>query len=283
MIDLHCHSTFSDGSERPEALATMANRLGLSAVALTDHDTLDGLDAFLSQQPSVSTRLIAGIELSCGFAGLDLHVLGLFIRHRDPIFQERVNSLGLRRFKRNAEIFQKLNRHRININPKEYAKNKKVGLITRAHIADMLLEAGYAETKEEIFQKYLGETGLAYTPFEFLPPRDAFTWIREAGGLPVVAHPGRFSRGFIWDAAMADLRDCGATGIETYHSDHSDGETKYFLKLCKTLGMAPSGGSDFHGRCKRGCKLGTGWGNLNVQDDVLAGLEKMLELPIKLS
>jgi predicted metal-dependent phosphoesterase TrpH len=276
MIDLHCHSTFSDGSDRPEELANMANRLGLSSLALTDHDSLDGLDAFLDQQKSVATRLIAGIELSCEFAGHDMHVLGLFINHRDAIFQERVKSLRLRRYRRNVQIFEKLNSLNLSINPEIYAKNEEDELITRSHIASSLLEAGHAETKAEAFKKFLGESGTAYVPFEFLPPRDAFIWIRQAGGLPVVAHPGRFSSGFVWDAAMADLKECGAGGIEAFHSDHSAPETRYFLKLCRALGMPPSGGSDYHGRIKPGCRLGTGWGSLSVQDEILEGLEKNL-------
>ena len=278
MIDLHCHSIYSDGSDTPEYLARAANQLGLKALALTDHDTLAGLDRFLGQQYRVSTRLIPGIELSCEFLGRDLHVLGLFINHCDPVLQKRVQSLHVRRQRRNEQIFQKLNGLKINIRPKDFFDGEKPDLITRAHIADMLVETGYAATKTEVFQKYLGEDGLAYAPFEFLSPNEAFKWITEAGGLPVIAHPGRFSRGqFVWDMAMADLRDQGALGIEAYYSDHSEAETEYFLALCNTLGMIPTGGSDYHGRRKPGCNLGTGWGRLNVPGRVLDDLIGALE------
>jgi predicted metal-dependent phosphoesterase TrpH len=270
MIDLHCHSICSDGSDAPAAIAAIADRSGLKAVALTDHDTVEGLDDFLDQQNCVSTRLIPGIELSCEFLGRDLHILGLFMDHRDPVFKERVQSLRLRRHRRNAQIFQKLNNLKIKIRPEDFFKDKQQGTLTRAHIADMLIETGHAASRTEVFKKYLGEDGLAYAPFEFLSPDEAFKWIKEAGGLSFIAHPARFAGvRFVWDSAMADLRDRGARGIEAYYSDHSETETAYFLALCKALGMFPSGGSDYHGRRKPDCKLGTGWGNLNVPDCVL--------------
>jgi len=272
MIDLHSHSIYSDGSDTPEYLAHMAGSMGLKALALTDHDTLAGLDRFLGQQYRVSTRLIPGIELSCEFLGHDLHVLGLFINHRDPTFQKRVQTLYTRRSKRNELIFQKLRDLNKKISPEALGDGRR-DVLTRAHIAEMLVKAGYAAAKAEAFQKYLGEDGLAYVPFEFLSPDDAFKWIAEAGGLPVIAHPGRFSKTpFAWDRAMANLRDRGARGIEAYHSDHSEGEMEYFLWLCDKLNMIPTGGSDYHGRYKPRCKMGIGWGNLNVPDWMLDGL-----------
>jgi predicted metal-dependent phosphoesterase TrpH len=275
MIDLHCHSICSDGSDSPAAIAKLADKSGISAVALTDHDTLAGLDGFLDQQSRVSARLIPGIELSCNFLGRDLHVLGLFINHRDAVFQERVQTLGIRRSKRNERIFKKLGELKIKIRPGDFFDESQQSLITRAHIADMLVETGHATTRTEVFQKYLGEDGSAYIPFEFLSPDEAFQWIKEAGGLPFIAHPGRFIRGqFVWDSAMADLRDRGASGIETYYSEHSETETAYFLSLCRTLDMLPSGGSDYHGQRKPGCKLGKGWGNLNVPDCVLEEMDR---------
>jgi predicted metal-dependent phosphoesterase TrpH len=275
MIDLHCHSACSDGTDPPEALPGLAAQIGLNALALTDHDTVDGLDSFLGQQPSVSARLVPGIELSCEFLRQDMHVLGLFIDHRDPIFQERVKSLRVRRQRRNAQIFQNLTKLKIKSELDALIKieSKKLNVLTRAHIAKMLVETGHAATKADAFQKYLGEGGLAYAPFDYLSPEEAFKWIREAKGVPVIAHPGRYGRfaggHFIWDKAMPALQSRGANGIETYYTEHSEGETKYFLELCQTLGMAPSGGSDYHGLNSPGCKLGFGRGGLNVPDQIL--------------
>jgi predicted metal-dependent phosphoesterase TrpH len=273
MIDLHCHSACSDGTDRPEALPSLAAQIGIKALALTDHDTVKGLDSFLDQQRSVSARLVPGIELSCEFLRQDMHVLGLFIDHRDPIFQERVESLHVRRQRRNAQIFQNLGNLKIKPELDALLESENLNVLTRAHIAKMLIETGHAATKADAFQKYLGEGGMAYAPFDYLSPEEAFTWIREAKGVPVIAHPGRYGRlaggRFIWGSAMPALQSMGASAIETYYTEHSEAETKYFLELCQSLGMAPSGGSDYHGLNSPGCKLGIGRGGLNVPDQIL--------------
>ncbi|MCL1892929.1 MAG: PHP domain-containing protein [Holophagaceae bacterium] len=273
MIDLHCHSNCSDGTDSPKEIASLAEQAGLKAVALTDHDTIAGLGDFTAQQKYVSTQLLTGIELSCEFSGQEIHILGLLINHNDPTFQERVNGLGLRRQRRNAKIIQKLANIGIDICPESFFEEKRLGVLTRAHIAQKIIQDGYAFSKAEVFHKYLGIDGIAYVPFETLSPEIAFSWIRESGGVSIIAHPARYGQlakgQFIWDRAMADLKDMGAQGIEAYYSDHSDTETAYFLRLCDTLDMIPSGGSDYHGRVKQGCHLGTGWGKLNVPDEVL--------------
>jgi predicted metal-dependent phosphoesterase TrpH len=273
MIDLHCHSNCSDGTDRPETLPDLADQIGLKALALTDHDTLAGLDVFLDQQSRVSTCLIPGIELSCQFLRQDLHVLGLFVNHRDPVFQKRIESLRLRRQKRNAQIFQNLNKLKINVDLDSFIESEQLGILTRAHIAKMLTDTGHAATKADAFQKYIGEDGPAYAPFDYLSPEEAFKWVREAKGIPVIAHPGRFGRyaggNFFWGRAMSALQSKGAVGIETYYTDHSETETEYFLALCRTLEMIPTGGSDYHGHNSPGCKLGFGRGSLNVPDQVI--------------
>jgi predicted metal-dependent phosphoesterase TrpH len=271
MIDLHCHSHFSDGTDPPEALALRADGMGLRALALTDHDSLDGLDGFMDMQGSVSTMLVAGIELSCEFAGRDLHVLGLFVDHRDAGLRGRISGLKSRRMKRNEQIFENLRGMKIDL--PGHGRGDHEGLVTRAHIANMLVRAGYAATRLDAFQRFLGEDGSAYAPFEYLSPRDAFAWIREAGGLPAIAHPGRFGKGaFVWERAMEDFRGMGALGIEAYYTEHSDAETAYFLGLCGDLGMAPTGGSDYHGALKPSCEMGIGRGRLSVPDSVLEGI-----------
>ena len=285
MIDLHCHSRCSDGSDEPHELSRLADQAGLKAVALTDHDTLSGLDDFLGQQNKVSVRLLPGIELSCEFLGQDLHVLGLFVDHRDKQFVERVESLRRRRQKRNRQIFQRLSEINVNISPSDLPDDGQGIIVTRSHIAEMLTSAGHGNTKKEAFQKYIGEGGLAYAPFEYLSPSEAFKWIREAKGVPVVAHPGRFWRfmgnQFVWGPAMAELRGMGLEGIEAYYSEHSAKETAYFLDICDSLGMAPTGGSDYHGNGKPKCKLGTGYGDLCVPDEVLDKLYKLTEKPAR--
>jgi predicted metal-dependent phosphoesterase TrpH len=268
-IDLHCHSCFSDGTDPPEALAGMAGDMGLAALALTDHDTLEGLGPFLGAQASTSARLVPGIELSCEFAGRDLHVLGLFIDHRDALFRERVQGLQARRLRRNERILENLRGMGMDLGP----LGGGGGQVTRGHIADVLVGAGRAASKGDAFRRYLGEGAPAYAPFDYLSPADAFSWIREAGGLPAIAHPGRFAAGaFVWGGAMAEFRGMGALGIEAYYTEHSPAQTDYFLGLCRDLAMAPTGGSDYHGAMKPWCGMGRGRGALCVPDSVLDGI-----------
>jgi predicted metal-dependent phosphoesterase TrpH len=277
MIDLHCHSRFSDGSDPPEAIVAKAGAIGLRAVALTDHDTLEGLDPFLGMQGATPVRLVPGIELSCEFAGRDLPVLGLFVDHRDPLFRGRVERLQARRLKRNEQVLENLRGMKIDLRSRGLWDREGEGPTTRGHIADMLVAGGYAADRQDAFRKYVGEDAPAYAPFDYLSPADAFSWIREAGGLPAIAHPGRFANGaFVWDRAMADFRDMGALGVETYYSEHSPAQTAYFLGLCQDLSMAPTGGSDYHGAMKPWCEMGTGRGGLAVPDSVLEGLEAAL-------
>jgi len=280
MIDLHCHSTFSDGSDQPDAIVAKAEGLALRALALTDHDTLDGLDGFLDMQKKASVRLVPGIEMSCMFAGRDLHVLGLFVGHRDPMFRDRIKGLKTRRLKRNEQIFTNLRAMGITLGE---LGGRSGEVLTRGHIATALVMQGHAADRAEAFRRYLDEDAPAYAPFEQLSPATAFGWIREAGGLPAIAHPGRFAKGaFIWDAAMRDFRDWGCLGAEALYPDHSATETAYFLRLCGELGMAPTGGSDYHGSMKPGCELGTGRGSLNVPDEILDGLlDKLKEAGIR--
>jgi predicted metal-dependent phosphoesterase TrpH len=253
----------------------MADAMGLRALALTDHDTLDGLDRFLDMQGATSVRLVPGIELSCEFVGRDLHVLGLFVDHRDPVFGERIRGLQARRLRRNERIFGNLRGLGIDIG--SLAPHGHDGQMTRGHIADMLVAAGRVASRGDAFRKYLGEDGAAYAPFDYLSPADAFSWIREAGGLPAIAHPGRFAGGaFVWDAAMAEFRSQGALGVEAHYSEHSPAQTAYFLWLCDELGMAPTGGSDYHGAMKPWCRMGVGRGDLAVPDTVLDRILKML-------
>lgn len=274
MIDLHTHSIYSDGTETPATLVRMASDLGLSALALTDHDTLDGLEPFLALQPHVSTRLIAGIELSCRFLNAELHILGLFIEPSDPDLQERVVALRARRHERNEAMMARLKHLGIQLEWSEVASSATTDLVSRAHIARALVQKGVVSHLQEAFQRFLGEGAPAFVPFKELTPREAARWIREAGGVPVVAHPGRTAhRHFPWDDAMFELKRQGLGGLEAYYSDYGPTEERYFRGLAERLGMAQSGGSDFHGTVKPGVQLGRGKGGLAVPDEILEGLE----------
>ena len=274
MIDLHCHSIYSDGTDAPLTLAQMAHARGLKALALTDHDTLAGMPEFLAQQPVCRTRLIPGIELSCRFLGMELHILGLLFNPRDAVFQDRVMGLGRRREDRNASMLTRIQGMGIALGWEDVKVHAGSELVSRAHFARALHRLGFAGSPQDAFKRVIGEDCPGYVPFQELAPREACQWIREAGGVAVVAHPGRTSRrNFRWDLAMAELKTVGISGFETYYADYSPTEERYFLALAKELAMARSGGSDYHGTYKPGISLGIGRGSLNVPDEVLEELE----------
>jgi hypothetical protein len=274
MIDLHSHSTASDGTESPAHVAALADRAGLAALALTDHDTLDGMDAFLAMQPRTRTRLIPGIELSCRFLGREVHLLGLFVDPACPSFREHVQGLALRREERNRSIMERLNALGIPLTQEDVARQAPSGLVSRAHIAHALTAIGAAASPHDAFERWIGEDRAAHVPFRHLSPAEAARWIREAGGVTILAHPGRtFGRAFRWDQAMADLQAMGVQGLEVHYTEHGPEEERYFLGLARELGAARSGGSDFHGFNKPGVLLGTGRGRLHVPDEVLPELE----------
>lgn len=274
MIDLHCHSCFSDGTDEPEALARLANAAGLTALALTDHDTLEGLPRFLAMQPSVETRLIPGIELSCRFLGRELHLLGLLMDPMDPGFRAHIDAVRSRRVDRNRALISRLQALGIPIDLEAVQAHAPSDLISRTHFARHLVTSGAVASPQEAYRKLLGENGAAFVPFEDLSPAEAARWIHEAGGVAIVAHPGRFAGGrFIWDEAMAELQGMGVDGFEAYYGEYSPTEQRHFLALATRLGMLPSGGSDYHGGNKLGLSLGNGRGNLAIPDSVLVALE----------
>lgn len=278
MIDLHCHSIFSDGTDTPEALAALAEAAGLRALALTDHDTLAGLERFLACQPRVSTELVPGVELSCRYLGRVLHVLGLFVDPGNPAFQARIEDMRERRVERNRLMVERLQAMGVAITWEEVAALAPTDSISRTHFARALVKHGAAGSPQDAFRRFIGDEGPAFVPLRDLTPRDAATWIREAGGVSVVAHPGRFShRSFRWEEAMADLKAQGLQGLEAHYPDYGPMEHRYFLELADVLGMVPSGGSDYHGGHKPGQHLGVGTGSLHVPDgvlDLLKGLRR---------
>lgn len=274
MIDLHCHSIFSDGTDTPEALAELADGCGLSAVALTDHDTVAGLPRFLEAQAAARARLVPGLELSCRFMNMEVHLLGLFIDPLHPSLLERISDMRQRREERNFRMVERLHALNIPITLEEVAAVAPTRLLSRSHFAKALIKRGAASSRQDVFARLIGDGCPGHVPFRVITPAEAVRWISEAGGVCVVAHPGRCSqRGFRWEEAMRDLKDLGIVGFEAYYGEYSPAEQQYFCRLARDLDMVACGGSDYHGSSKPGLSLGTGRGNLNVPDEVLGALE----------
>lgn len=275
MIDLHCHSYHSDGTDAPEALPAMAEALGLTALALTDHDTIDGLPAFLGQQSRVKVRLLAGTELSCHFLGKSLHVLGLLVDPEDQTFGTRLAELRKRREDRNGRLLSRLHELGIPITLEAIQAEADSPLISRVHVAKALVTLGTFSTIQEAFTDLLGDGKPGCVPREELTPAEAALWIREAGGVPLVAHPGRFAGpSFRWDEAMRELQQAGMAGFETVYGDYGPQEEAYFRGLALRLEMVQSGGSDYHGANKPGVVLGRGRKGIRVPEEFLEGLER---------
>ena len=279
MLDLHCHTLHSDGTDTPERLALLADEARLTALCLTDHDTLGGIPAFLAMQPRVKARLLVGTELSCRFLGRSLHVLGLLVDPADARFQARLEELRGRRDDRNRRMLIRLAELGCPLTVEEVRAQADTPLLSRVHFAKALAARGFVRRAPEAFERLIGDDCPGFVPREELSPAEAARWIREAGGVPVVAHPGRFAGGgFRWDEAMRDLQREGLEGLEGYYGEYRAAEQKYFVALAARLGMVVTGGSDYHGGNKPGLRLGAGRGGLKVPDELLAHLEAQQRL-----
>ncbi|HJV48917.1 MAG TPA: PHP domain-containing protein [Geothrix sp.] len=274
MIDLHCHTFHSDGTDTPKQLALLGEEARLTALCLTDHDTLGGIPDFLAMQPRVKVRLLVGTELSCRFLGQSLHVLGLLVNPTNARFQARLEELRGRRDDRNGRMLTRLAELGCPVTHEDVQSQADTPLLSRVHFAKALAARGFVRRPQEAFERLIGDDCPGFVPREELSPEEATRWIREAGGVPVVAHPGRFGgKGFRWDEAMADLQRMGIEGLEGYYGEYRAAEQKYFVALAARLGMVVTGGSDYHGANKPGLRLGRGRGGLQVPDDLLDRLE----------
>ena len=279
MIDLHCHSLHSDGTDTPEGLALLGDESRLKALCLTDHDTLGGIPAFLAMQPRVTVRLLVGTELSCRFLGRSLHVLGLLVDPANAQFQTRLEGLRGRRDDRNRRMVARLAELGCPVSLEDVQVHANTTLLSRVHFALALATHGYVRRAPEAFERLIGDDCPGFVPREELSPAEATRWIRDAGGVPVVAHPGRFAGGgFRWEQAMADLQRQGMEGLEGYYGEYRAAEQKYFVALAARLGMVVTGGSDYHGAHKPGLRLGRGSGGLKVPDELLERLETQQRL-----
>lgn len=243
--DFHCHSSRSDGTRTPADLVDLAYVRGVRTLALTDHDTLDGLDearAAAARHPGM--RLVPGVEISCDVPGTEVHLLGLFVDDRRPAFRAELDRMRSGRIRRGERIVEALTAMGA---PVSWARVREIAgeaSIGRPHIARALIEAGHVRDVDEAFARYLGRNSPAYVERERLLPADAVRLVHEGGGIAVFAHPP-FTDGY--EAVAESLAAAGLDGIEAYYR-HYDAETVTSLRaLADRLGLLPTGGSDFHG------------------------------------
>ena len=273
MIDLHIHSTFSDGTDTPDALVALGAQAGLVAMALTDHDNVRGADAFLHACRSHRITGLTGVEISAEVPSGTLHILGYGV---DPTHAELLKNLDRvldGREWRNEQILQKLNDLGLTLTWDEVAVLAGDDVVGRPHFARAMQNRGYIGRTQEAFDKYLAKGMPAYVDrFRFFPA-DGIRLIRAAGGLPVIAHP------FTWIAddavlepALAELKTQGLGGIEAYYPEHGNEQTISYLRMAGKLGLVVTGGTDYHGAVKPNVALGKAGGQFAVPDALLPPL-----------
>lgn len=270
MIDLHCHSMFSDGTHTPEELIALAEQGGLTALALTDHDTTGGLDRFFGAAENSTVQAVTGIELSAEFAGTPLHLLGYLFNPRDPALQNALEWVQAGRAERNSRILENLNRLGYELTHDDVQKHAGSRLIGRPHFAAALVEKGHFRHPHAIFQQLLGKGKAAYAERRRLTPEACIEMIRKAGGVPVIAHPGQMRiTARKLRRLVKHLKDHGLGGLEVWHPTHRDDQVASYLRICEDFDLAATGGSDFHGHRTPDLSLGRGFGGMNVPDSVL--------------
>jgi len=261
LIDLHTHSTASDGTASPSALVAMAKLVGLSALALTDHDTVAGIAEADAAAQVHGISFVPGVEISAQYDPGTMHILGLFIDADSEPLREVLARYQKGRAERNCAMVAKLNRLGIQVTMAEWTQRAS-GTVGRPHLAGLLVEKGCVQSKQEAFAKYLAKGASAYIDRQRLSPRAAIEAIHAASGVAVLAHPVqlRCENYAQCERIIKELRELGLDGIEVYHSEHNAQKTRYFAELARKMSLLPSGGSDFHGNVKPNIALGGGAG-----------------------
>jgi predicted metal-dependent phosphoesterase TrpH len=259
-VDLHTHSTASDGTLPPESVIEAAKRCGLTALALTDHDTIGGIPAAREAGERLGIRVIAGAELSAFHDDHEVHVLALHLSHLDTL-EKRLAELRVLRYGRAEKIVEKLNALGIPITLDEVLQQANGGAIGRPHVARALIARGVVHDFREAFMRYLGGNGSAFVPKDKLSIEDAIEMAHQAGGLAVWAHPAEGGR----RERLEPLVAAGLDGVEIRHPSHSSEDMKRLQALTDFFGLVPSGGSDWHGATEGPRRLGM----MNVPADWL--------------
>jgi len=278
IVDLHVHSNKSDGSYTPSELVEYAVKKGLSAFALTDHDTTEGLDEAIAAAKGKEIEVIPGIEFSTEYEGKDIHIVGLYIDHKSKVFSDHIQAFVDSRIERNRKMCANLQSAGIDISYEKLLAAFPGAVITRAHYAKYLLDHGVVNNMSEAFDKYLGDHTRYFVPREKVTPMQAVQLILDAGGIPVLAHPTLYHMSDKrLELLLYRLKEAGLAAMECIYCTYTPSEERQMKKFADKYGLLPSGGSDFHGTTKPKLDLGTGYGNLQVPEEILTNLKKWLQ------
>ncbi|QGX38805.1 PHP domain-containing protein [Permianibacter aggregans] len=254
IIDLHCHSHYSDGALSPAELVQQAESRGVNVLALSDHDSVDGIAE--AKAAAQSLKLVPAVELSCGWQHKEIHVVGLGVDTASTVLQQGLATQQQRRWHRAEAICAKLAKDNIN-GVLEQLCSRQASAPTRSHVAHELVDRGLVKDQERAFKRYLGRTGSAYVPAEWCSLSEGISWIREAGGIPVLAHPGRYKlSGSGLQKLTEAFKEAGGQGFELSYPQLFPKEAQRMAKLVRSLELWASQGSDFHSEAQRWTGLG---------------------------
>lgn len=274
-VDLHTHSTASDGTLTPEELVALAVSKDLKAIALTDHDTIDGISRAKKAAAASGMELIPGMELSCVCEGTEIHILGFFTDETSEILRDGLARFCKVRDTRNQDMLSRFQEDGFDISWDDLRQGHPDTVITRAHFARVLAEKGYVTSPDQAFERYLQYGGRYCTRPKRVTPEQVMELMRASHVWPCLAHPMQYHMGYREIHSLAlHLKDLGLRGIEVYHSSHNQGQSAKLQVITKELGLLPSGGSDFHGSNKPDVELGRGRGGLRVSYALLRDIKE---------
>ncbi len=275
-IDLHTHSLKSDGSMTPAEVVREAKKAGLSAIALSDHDTVDGLPEAIAEGEKIGVEVIPAIEFSVQ-SKTETHILGYFIDYNNPHLKQMLKEVVDLRIERNHVTTQRLNELGFDITLEEVRALAPNNFVGRAHFARVLMDKGYTQSVKEGFEKYMSVGKYAYCEKQRLTARDAVELIAECGGISFLAHPHLTK---LPDDELkeflAELKSYGLCGIEGYYTDYTPEMQAKYHALAEEMGLMISGGTDFHAAMKPHISIGTGLGNMKIPYSVLENMKKRI-------
>jgi predicted metal-dependent phosphoesterase TrpH len=255
--DLHTHSDRSDGTLSPDDVVALAGRRDLAGIALTDHDTFEGLDEAAAAAEELGLDFVPGIEFSAEYDGASLHILGYWVDPHDEAVNAELDRLSATRYRRGELIVEKLRELGFEIDFERVRQIAGGQTIARPHVAQAMVEAGIVATEQEAFDRYISDDGLAYVPKHALEPLEALRLIRRAGGGCVLAHPGMWKgNGSVPDELIERMAEAGMVGLEVWHPDHDEEMRSRYAALAERLGLVATSASDCHGE-RYGYRMGT--------------------------
>lgn len=276
LIDLHVHSNASDGSLTPKEVADEAIKMGLSAIALTDHDTIDGVAEILDYTKDKDLEVVPGIELSCYYNNREIHILGFYVDYTNPELQKELNVLKEAREGRNLKMIELMRKDGIDITMEKLLHGNPDSVITRAHFARVLVEDGVCKDKEVAFKKYIGIGCKYYLPKPQVTCETAMNILTKYSKASFLAHPLLYHLGYSQiEELLIYLKSLGLKGIEAYHSSNNCYESDKLRSMALKLDLAISGGSDYHGIIKPNIQMGKGRGGMRVPMRLLDNIKAL--------